>query len=114
MSASHPFDPAFNHKITLQEASDMVAAHAASPLKPGEFKAGVLGQKAFTRILHQPGCHGIRIYLAREADGSPTLVLVGVDAKGVDLQGGSVECSEHIEPCPPFCSGVTLPLHPRG
>ncbi|HJV91234.1 MAG TPA: hypothetical protein VJ623_13075 [Holophagaceae bacterium] len=112
MSAPHPFDPTYDHKVTLQEASDMVAAHVASPLAPGELKAAMFGSLAFTRILGQPGCQGIRIYLARESSGQPTLVMVGVDAQGVDLPGDQVECSENTDPCPPNCGGVSLPLHP--
>jgi hypothetical protein len=43
----------------------------------------------------------LRIYQGRAADGTPALVLVGVDAKGNDMTQGTV--LEYSFPCPPFC-----------
>ena len=43
------------------------------------------------------------MYYAEEADGKPTLVLVGVDALDNDLYQGVI--GEDHYPCPPFCAG---------
>jgi hypothetical protein len=107
------FDAHYDHKVSLQQGSDMVKAYEAAPLQAGELKAALFSHKAFERILAQPGCKGIRIYLARHPQGKPTFVLVGVDAHGHDLKGEHVECSENTLPCPPFCEGVSLPLTHR-
>ena len=56
---------------------------------------------AVDKILAQPGAVGIRYYYAQTDDGNPTLVLVGVDAKGQDMQTGVI--MERGVLCPPFC-----------
>lgn len=56
-------------------------------------------------IVEQPGCVGLRIYLAATAAGDPTVVLVGTDAEGRDLTGGVI--AEESQPCPPFCDDTS-------
>jgi hypothetical protein len=58
-------------------------------------------RSAMDRILKQDRCAGIRSYFAMHADGTWTLVLVGVDADGHDLANG--ELAEEMRPCPPYC-----------
>jgi hypothetical protein len=59
------------------------------------------GKNAITQTLSQPGCVGIRLYYAKHEDGSPSLVMVGVDRNGNDIVKGHV--SQKTVPCPPFC-----------
>jgi hypothetical protein len=57
--------------------------------------------KAVQDLLAQAGCVGVRIYHGRNQDGTNAMVLVGVDAKGNDMSGGTL-LEQHF-PCPPFC-----------
>jgi hypothetical protein len=45
---------------------------------------------------------GIRIYYAAQDDGTPELVIVGVDENGKDLEEGVI--LERNLPCPPYCN----------
>jgi len=88
------------HEIGLTEARALIArfrqAHQASEHAAAFTRAG-LG-----RLLAQAGCAGVRAYYATLPSGRQTLVLVGVDADGHDLDDG--ELAEFGWPCPPFCS----------
>jgi hypothetical protein len=89
-----------DHRITLAEGAELTRRHRESRGKE-EARAFAFGRKAFDAILAQPGCTGIRAYLARRGDGTPDLVLVGIDADGADLANGEV--MDRAWPCPPFC-----------
>jgi|SRR5690242_92237 len=53
---------------------------------PGEIKANFYGRDIIERILHQPGCMGIRIYNAiNPLTGNLDVVLVGADADQNDI-----------------------------
>jgi hypothetical protein len=65
-------------------------------------KGGFFARSAFDKILAQSGVVGIRYYYAQTDEGNPTLVLVGVDATGQDIQTGSI--MERTFPCPPYCN----------
>lgn len=54
-------------------------------------------------ILDQPGCIGVRYYRALNADGDPSMILVGVDQAGDDMTAGLL--LDGIFLCPPFCPG---------
>lgn len=69
----------------------------------GEYFSG----DAVRGILNQTGCIGLRIYYGKKSDGTPALVLSGVDGNGSDLAGGVI-CETGF-PCPPVCD-VTSPL----
>jgi hypothetical protein len=53
------------------------------------------------QLCDQPGAEGVRMYLAVNDDGDPTLVLVAVDESGRDMTDGSL--MEFAWPCPPVC-----------
>jgi hypothetical protein len=89
-----------NHQIDLVTALRFIKNHKSN-LKAPSIKGGFFGRNAFEKILAQPGVVGIRYYYAQMDDGTPTLVLVGVDSKGQDLQTGLI--MERIIPCPPLC-----------
>jgi hypothetical protein len=89
-----------NHIITLDQAVKYIQNYTFSPTAPTT-KGGLFARSIFDKILSQPGCIGVRYYYAKKDDGTPTLVLVGVDAGGNDLPGGIL--GEDSFPCPPFC-----------
>jgi hypothetical protein len=89
-----------NHVITLDQAAKYIQNFKNSPKVP-MIKGAYFGRSIFDKILAQPGCVGIRYYYAQKDDGTPTLVLVGIDGGGNDLTGGPV--GEESIPCPPFC-----------
>ena len=69
-------------------------------------KGGYFGREIFEKLLSQDGCVGIRCYFAENLDGTPTIVMVGVNSKGDDLVTGIV--GEDVLPCPPFCGHDTV------
>jgi hypothetical protein len=99
--AGHPqFTGYENHAVSLEQAVKFVQNFRTSPTAPGT-QGGFFGKETFEKILAQPGCVGIRYYYAKQDDGSPALVLVGVDAKGDDMEQGLL--AEMALPCPPYC-----------
>src|SRR5262245_21565827 len=88
-----------DHKISLEQGVEMVRRYQEA--HPNAIRASMFDRAIFDEILAQPGCAGVRMFYAQRADGSPTLVLVGVNAQGMDLVYGVVG-DEHW-PCPPFC-----------
>ena len=93
-----------NHVITLDQAVKLVQNYTFSPSAPTT-KGGVFARSIFDKILSQSGCIGIRYYYAKKDDGTPTLVLVGVDNTGNDLTAGVL--GDQVFPCPPYC-GVSV------
>ena len=91
--------PTYNHEIGLTEARDLIARYKRA--HPGTLSASAFTRVAFDRILAQDGCTGIRAYYAQTPEGQMTLVMVGVDQFGHDIDDG--ELAEQTFPCPPFC-----------
>lgn len=102
------FDPECDHLISREEAHGFVRAYQSHSKDPKALKSAVFSHRAYLRLLAQPGCLGIRIYLAQKPDGGQTFVMVGVDAKGHDLDGAEAVYTEHPVPCPPFCEETAL------
>jgi hypothetical protein len=94
-----------DHQVDLVTAVRFIKNHRSN-LKAPSIKGGFFARNAFDKILAQPGVVGIRYYYAQMDDGTPTLVLVGVDGIGQDIQTGVI--MEKISPCPPFCGGSEL------
>ena len=92
-----------NHVVTLAEASKYIQNFKNHPTTP-TIKGGHFARNIFEKILAQPGCVGISYYYAALDDGSPTMVLVGVDQNGNDIDSGVI--AEAIYPCPPFCGSA--------
>jgi len=68
-------------------------------------RGGHLPRTAIDEILAQPGCNGLRFYFGTKADGSTTLVFVGIDAGERDMTDGVIV--EDYYPCPPFCDATS-------
>ncbi len=71
--------------------------------------AHYFGKKSLDEALAQPGCTGLRMYYAKHKDGSPTLVIVGVDHNGDDITTGTV--LQYAIPCPPDCPAPHILKH---
>lgn len=91
-----------NHVITLDQAVKYIHNFRSNRTVPA-INGGYFGRNIFEKILSQEGCVGLRYYYANQDDGAPTLVLVGVDSTGNDLDQGIL--GEEILPCPPICPG---------
>jgi hypothetical protein len=95
-----PLPPPRDHRIATNAAATLLHRHRTAAA--GAERGGMFHAQPVKDLLAQPGCVGLRFYHGRNEDGTPALVLVGVDAKGNDLSGGVV--LEFHWPCPPFCS----------
>ncbi len=89
-----------DHNITLQEGIELTKAYRVSS-RGDVILASYFGKDALSSVLAQPGCVGMRMYYGKHKDGSPTLVIVGVDHKGNDMTKGLI--CQKIIPCPPSC-----------
>ncbi len=90
---------ASNHIITLDQATKYIGNYSAAPAFA--IKGAYFDRSIFDKILAQTDCIGVRYYYGRKDDGTPCLVLVGVDGRGDDLTGGIL--GEDAIPCPPLC-----------
>ncbi len=89
-----------DHAIDLPTAKAMTQRYRSS-VPAGSVLAEAFGRNAIDSLLRQPGCIGMRIYLARRADATIAFVLVGVDSAGSDMTSGKI--LETGIPCPPWC-----------
>lgn len=96
-----PMPPRRDHRISLPDAAAMTKRFREQAGPKAE-KAGMFPRECFEEILRQEGCAGIRIYYGREARGEKNLIMVGVDANGDDMTGGTL--MELSFPCPPVCT----------
>jgi hypothetical protein len=96
-----------DHQVDLVTAVRLIKNHRSN-LKAlsASRQGGLFARSAFDKILAQPGVVGIRYYYAQTDAGSPTLVLVGVDGKGQDIQTGLL--MERALECPPWCPNSEL------
>jgi hypothetical protein len=92
------------HEVSLDSARHFIANLNKDAVQM-KTKGGMFYREAFDKILAQKDCIGIRYYYAKTEDGTPTLVLVGVDSNGNDMVDGAI--MERIHPCPPFCDSTT-------
>jgi len=76
-----------NHLISLAEGSVMTREYRETADRDA-MKGGFFARNIFEKILAQDGCVGIRNYFAEHNDGTPAVVLVGVDENGNDLSRG--------------------------
>lgn len=95
-------DQPLEHRITLEQARTLIGAHRKSITAKGiGATGGRFSRPILDAMLAQPGCDGIRYYFARTEKGGPTIVLVGVDENGKDMEEGVI--AELAKPCPPEC-----------
>jgi hypothetical protein len=86
-------------QITLQEGADYTLRYRAE--NPNGVKGVFFGRNHIEAILAQPDCEGLRMYFAKNEDGTPTLVIVGADSNQNDLLD---LIFERTVPCPTKCS----------
>jgi hypothetical protein len=98
--------PARDHRISLADAAALTKRHRDA--KASEVKAGAIAKDQVLQLLNQADCVGMRIYFGRNPDGTPSLVLTGIDASDNDLTKGVL--LEQLWFCPPICA-VANPLN---
>lgn len=93
-----------DHAITWVEAKALIDRHRTQPgvssATAGAF-GGAFKKADVQAVLQQTGCTHLRVYYGRNADGTPALVLMGIDADRKDMTGGTVLDNHY--PCPPWC-----------
>lgn len=97
--------PPRDHRITLQAAAAITRRHREAHV--AGVKSGAFDKDQVLALLGQSGCVGLRIHFGQEEDGSPTLLLTGIDAEGTDI---TTTVLEEWWPCPPYC-GAANPLN---
>jgi hypothetical protein len=98
--------PERDHRITLADAAALTRRYCEAD--PSGVKVGTFHRDQVLALSRQPGCVALRVHLGRHADGTPALVLAGVDQADDDLTDGTI-LQEHW-PCPPIC-GAANPLN---
>ncbi len=95
------------HSISWLEARALIVAHRSTPsIAAGAIEGafgGAFKRADVVKVLSQANCAYLRIYYGRNADGTPALVLMGVDGNRNDMTDGVV-LDTHF-PCPPWCPG---------
>ena len=90
-----------NHEVHLDSAKKFINNLKKDAVQM-KIRGGMFNRTIFEKILSQKGVIGIRYYYAKTDDGTPTLVLVGVDSTGNDMTNATV--AETTFPCPPYCA----------
>lgn len=89
-----------DHALSLKDA-EAIIQNFRRGVPAGTVVGGFFAKEALLSMLSHPDVVGMRAYYALEGNGSPTLVLFGVDANGNDIvDSGPLE---RWFPCPPFC-----------
>lgn len=96
---STDFDPNVGEPIDLDTASSWTANYRSA--NPDGTLSFYFGADAYTELLAQEGCVGIRLYNAINELGESQLVMVGVDSNGDDLYEGLLYDRSYL--CPPLC-----------
>ncbi len=89
-----------DHSISLADASKMTRnfqLHAA----PDQIIGGFFGKDAVLAIISQEGAVGLRYYYGLDDEGTPHIILIGVNADGNDMTNGLL--AERSTMCPPHC-----------
>jgi hypothetical protein len=93
-----------SHVVSPDEAVVVLRRRPANLRERG----GHFPREVIDRILAQPGCRGLRFYYGTKADGTMTLVFVGIDDDERDMADG-VLATDYF-PCPPFCDASSTLL----
>jgi len=101
-----------NHHISLKDAATLTRNFRNSTGNDATAITGeFFGRDALVASLDQKNCIGLRIYYGKRDDGTPVLVLVGVDGTGNDMASDLI--MEYGILCPPVC-GSDNPLTEDG
>ena len=87
-------------EITLAEGAAYTLRYRSD--NPEEVKGVFFGRDHIEKLLGQDDCAGLRMYFAKNADGSPTLVVVGADSNQDDILE---KIYQRLVPCPDKCGG---------
>lgn len=94
-----------SHEVSLDSAKKYINNLKKDAMQM-KTKGGMFYRDVFDKMLSQKGVVGIRYYYAKMDDGTPTIVLVGVDSLGKDMTSTAI--AEKSYPCPPYCDIETL------
>jgi hypothetical protein len=97
-----------NFSISLSAAQELTKNYRAQHPEAkilGEY----FGSDAVRKILDQNGCVGLRIYYGSKSNGTPAMIIVGVDGNNADISMGLL--SENGFPCPPLCDTARSITH---
>lgn len=89
------------HEVPLDSAVRYIKNFTMNPSVPN-IQSGFFNRNTIEKIFAQNKCMGMRYYYAKLNNGVHTLVVVGVDSLGNDIENGII--AQQIVPCPPLCS----------
>ena len=88
-----------SHRISLDEAAAQTRRG-----RGGQHTGGMFLRAELDQLLAQPGCSGLRYYYGSNTRGEETLILVGVDKEGNDMDQGIMLEESFL--CPPWCGAA--------
>ena len=117
LSLIHPGgSPAVNTQTsTLSGSEGQIISLGAATALTSNYRAAnpaatvvseYFGRNSIQTVLNQAGAVGLRIYYGRKNNGTPALILVGVNANGQDIIVGPL--MEEGWPCPPLCDSTRV------
>jgi len=89
-----------DHSISLEDASKMTHNFQLQGA-PDQIIGGFFGKDAVLAIISQEGAVGLRYYYGQDDEGTPHIILIGVEADGNDMTDGLL--AERSTMCPPHC-----------
>lgn len=89
-----------SHEVTRDSAKKYIGNLKKDAMQM-KTKGGLFYREVFDKMLANKGVIGVRYYYAKMDDGTPTIVLVGVDSLGKDMTNAVI--AEKTYPCPPYC-----------
>lgn len=96
-----------DHSISLTEASVLTKNYRDS-IGGSAILGGYFSKAIIQEILNQQDCVGLKYYYGKGSNGTPQLVILGVNGSGGDLYNGIL--GNRSMPCPPYC-GPWNPLN---
>ena len=89
-----------DHSISLEDASKMTRNFQLQAA-PNQIIGGFFGKDAVLAIISQKEAVGLRYYYGLDDEGTPHIILIGVNADGNDMTDGLL--AERALMCPPSC-----------
>ena len=89
-----------DHSISLEDASKMTRNFQLQTASD-QIIGGFFGKDAVLAIISQEGAVGLRYYYGLDDEGTPHIILIGVEADGNDMIDGLL--AERAAACPPHC-----------
>ena len=89
-----------DHSISLEDASQMTRNYQLQTA-PDQIIGGFFGKDAVLAIISQEKAVGLRYYYGLDDEGTPHIILIGVNADGNDMTDGLL--AERATKCPPYC-----------